>query len=346
MFSKVFGLFSHDIGVDLGTVNTLVYVKGRGIVINAPSVVAVNKKTGRIIAVGERARLMVGKTPSHIKVYRPLVEGVISEFEITEQMLRYFIGQARPEGIGMFARPKVVIGVPSGVTEVEKRAVEEAVKNAGAREARLIEEPMAAALGARLGVQDPKGNMVVDVGGGTTEIAIISLGGIVSKNAIRVAGMKMNDDIINYAREELNLLLGEVEAETVKIVCGSAFPLQEEITAYMRGRDLIKGLPKEVIVTDAHIRYALSSSVKSLVEAIKGSIESAPPDLVADIMDNGIILAGGGSLLRGLADIVSQETHMKVEVTDDPLTAVVRGCGIVIEDMASWGDVLVDIDND
>jgi rod shape-determining protein MreB len=341
MVNKFFGKFSKDVGVDLGTANTLVYVRGRGIVINEPSVVAVNQKTGQILAIGNDAKRMVGRTPSHIVATRPLVEGVISDFEVTEQMLRYFINQLHSRGLPFLSRPRVVIGVPCGVTEVEKRAVEDAARNAGAREVYLIEEPMAAAIGARLPVQDPAGNMIVDIGGGTCEVAVISLGGIVVSKSLRVAGDKLSEDIVKYARDEFKLLLGEKTAEDIKIAIGSACRLDETLKATMRGRDLINGLPKELIVDDADIREAILRSVKILVNAIKTTVEQTPPELVADIMEKGIVLAGGGSLLRGLDKLVAQETQMPVRVAEDPLTAVVRGCGVVLEDLDRLQEVLV-----
>jgi len=341
MFNKLFGKFSKDIGIDLGTANTLVYVRGRGIVINEPSVVAINQKTGQILAIGSEAKRMVGRTPGHIVAIRPLVDGVISDFEVTEQMLRYFINQVHRKNLSFLSRPRVVVGVPCGVTEVEKRAVEDAARNAGAREVFLIEEPMAAAIGSRLPVQDPAGNMIVDIGGGTCEVAVISLGGIVVSKSLRIAGDKLNDDIVKYARDEFKLLLGEKTAEDIKISVGSAFELDEELRATMRGRDLLNGLPKEIIVTDANIREAMERSVKILVNSIRTTVEQTPPELVADIMEKGIVLAGGGSLLRGLDKLVARETQMPVRIAEDPLTAVVRGCGIVLEDIDRLQEVLV-----
>lgn len=342
MLNKLFGKISKDVGIDLGTANTLVYVKGRGIVINEPSVVSINQKTGQILAVGNEAKRMVGRTPGHISATRPLVDGVISDFEVTEQMLRYFIGQAHKQSMAVLPRPRVVIGVPCGVTEVEKRAVEDAARNAGAREVYLIEEPMAAAIGARLPVQDPAGNMIVDMGGGTCEVAVISLGGIVVSKSLRIAGDKLNNDIIQYARDEFKLILGEKTAEEIKIAVGSACEQEESLRATMRGRDLINGLPKEIIVSDEQIREAIGRSVKTLVNAIKTTVEQTPPELVADIMEKGIVLSGGGSLLRGLDKTVAKETQMPVRVADDPLTAVVRGCGIVLEDLDKLREVLAD----
>jgi rod shape-determining protein MreB len=341
MLRKVFGAFSHDLGIDLGTANTLVYVRGRGIVINEPSVVAMNTRTKEILAIGAEARKMVGKTPAHIVATRPLVDGVISDFEVTEQMLRYFIEKVHAETFTLFPRPRVVIGIPSGVTEVEKRAVEDAAMRAGARQAFLIEEPMAAAIGAHLPVQDPAGNLIVDIGGGTTEVAVISLGGVVVSKSMRIAGDEMNENIVQYARDEFNLLLGERTAEEIKIAIGSAVELPEPLEMPMRGRDLVTGLPKEVIVNDAQIRHAIMRSVRAIVKEIKATIEATPPELLADIMDRGIILAGGGALLRGLSQLTSAVTHMPVRVADDPLTAVVRGCGVVLEDIESLQEVLV-----
>ncbi|MDD2731144.1 MAG: rod shape-determining protein [Candidatus Portnoybacteria bacterium] len=341
MMKSFFGKIANDIGIDLGTANTLVYVKGRGIVINEPSVVAVNQKTGQILAIGNEAKRMVGRTPGHIVATRPLVEGVISDFEVTEQMLKYFISQVQRKGFGWLRRPRVVIGVPCGVTEVEKRAVEDAARNAGAGEVFLIEEPMASAIGSRLPVQDAAGNMIVDIGGGTCEVAVISLGGIVVSKSLRLAGDKLNEDIIKYARDEFKLLLGEKTAEDIKIAIGSADKLNEPLKAIMRGRDLINGLPKEITVSDEEIREAMRRSVKILVNAIKTTIEQTPPELVADIMERGIVLSGGGSLLRKLDRLTAHETQMPVRVAEDPLTTVVRGCGIVLEDIEKVSDVLV-----
>lgn len=338
---KFFGNFSKDIGIDLGTANTLVYVKGKGIVINEPSVVAVNKKTGQILAIGKEAKKMVGKTPGHIVATRPLVDGVISDFEVTEQMLKYFIDKVHKDSFTLFPRPRVVVGIPSDVTEVEKRAVIDATLNAGAREAYLIDEPMAAAIGARLPVQDAAGNMVVDIGGGTTDIAVISLGGVVASRNLRIAGDEMNEDIIRYCRDEFNLLIGEKTAEDVKIAIGSACPQKERMQMPVRGRDLVTGLPKEVIIHDEQVREALSRSIRIIVNNIKTTIEETPPELLADIMQKGIILAGGGGLIRGLDRLVADQTEMPVRMMEDPLTAVVRGTGIVLEDIESLRDVLV-----
>lgn len=341
VLDKFFGLFSKDIGIDLGTANTLVYVKGRGIVINEPSVVAINTKTKQILAIGEEAKKMVGRTPAYIVANRPLVDGVVSDFEVTEQMLRYFIQKVHKESFSLFPRPRVVIGIPSGVTEVEKRAVEEAATSAGARQAFLIEEPMAAAIGARLPIQDASGSMIVDIGGGTTEVAVISLGGVVTNKSIRIAGDELNEDIIQYAKDEFNLFLGERTAEEIKINIGSAAPIKENLEMVMRGRDVLTGLPKSVSVNDEQVREALNKSVQQIVDTIKISIEETPPELVADIMDRGIILVGGGALLRGLDRLAAEQTQMPVHIADEPLTCVVRGTGLVLEDLESLKEVLV-----
>lgn len=340
LLRNLFGYFSKDIGVDLGTANTLVYVRGRGIVINEPSIVAINKKTDQVLAIGRQAQKMIGRTPGHIEAVRPLVDGVISDFEVTEQMLKYFFQKIHGDSFYLLPRPRLVIGIPSGVTEVEKRAVEEAARNAGAREVLLIEEPMAAALGARLPVQEALGNMIVDIGGGTTEVAVISLGGVVGIKSLRIAGNKLNEDIIQLAREDYNLLLGVRTAEEVKIAVGSASDLTEKLETVMRGRDLITGLPKEITVTSKEIKKALAKSVKVLVEAVRGVVESTPPELLGDIMKRGIVLSGGGSLLRGIDEVISKETGIAVKIADDPLTTVVRGAGIVLEDTEKYKELL------
>jgi rod shape-determining protein MreB and related proteins len=342
VLERFFKNFTQDIGIDLGTANTLVYVRGKGIVINEPSVVAVNQRTGQILAIGREAKKMAGKTPRHIVVTRPLVDGVVSDFEITEQMLRYFINKVTQENFVFLRRPRVLIGIPSGVTEVEKRAVIEATLNAGARRVFLIDEPMAAAIGARLPVIDATGNMIVDIGGGTTEIAVISLGGVVISRSLRVAGDEMNEDIIRHSRDEFNILIGEKTAEEAKIAVGSAYPQRERLTFFLRGRDLVSGLPKEVVATDEHIREALSRSVRIIVNNIKTIVEETPPELLADIMHRGIILAGGGSLIRGLDKLIANQTGIPVRLMEDPLTAVVRGTGIVLDDMESLKEVLLE----
>lgn len=340
-FNKIFARFSHDIGIDLGTANTLVYVKGRGIVIKEPSVVAINKRTKEILAIGEEARRMVGRTPAHIVAVRPLVDGVISDFEITEQMLRYFFDRVHREKFTLLPRPRVVIGIPHSVTEVERRAVEEGAINAGAREVYLIEEPIAAAIGARLPIQDASGNMIIDIGGGTTEVAVMSLGGVVASRSLRIAGDEMNDDIIQYVREKFNLVLGERTAEEIKMKIGSAYELKDKLEAPIRGRNLVTGLPKEIIINDIQIREAINRSVNAILESVKDTMEETPPELLADIMDKGIILAGGGALLRGLDRKISEVTQTQVHIADDPLTAVVRGTGIVLEDLDLLSNVLL-----
>jgi len=340
-FSKILGRFSQDIGIDLGTANTLVYVRGKGVVIREPSVVAINKKTKEILAVGEDAKRMVGRTPSHIIAIRPLVDGVISDFEVTEAMLRYFFDKVHQMHFSLIPRPRVVIGIPHSVTEVERRAVEEGAINAGAREVYLIEEPIAAAIGARLPIQDASGSMIIDIGGGTSEVAVISLGGVVASRSLRIAGDEMNEDIIQYARDKFNLLLGERTAEDIKIKTGSVIGGREKKEAAMRGRDLVTGLPKEIIVNDEQIREAIKKSVGSIIESIKVTMEETPPELLADIMDRGIVLAGGGALLSGLDRLIASETQTKVFIADDPLTAVARGTGIVLEDIDLLADVLL-----
>ncbi|MBC7074352.1 rod shape-determining protein [Candidatus Parcubacteria bacterium] len=339
MFEKIINFLSEDLAIDLGTANSEVYVKKRGVVLAEPSVVAINQKTGQVLAVGLEAKKMVGRTPSHIVAVRPLKAGVISDFEVTEQMLRYFIQKARKR---KWIGPRVIIGVPLGVTEVEKKAVLDAGKSAGAREVFLIEEPMAAAIGVRLPVQEPVGNLIVDIGGGTTEIAVISLGGIVIGKSLRVAGDKMNEDIIRYFQEEYKLLIGERMAEIVKIHLGSAYPLKEKKEMKVRGRNLITGLPEEIIVQDEEIRHALEKTVTQIIEEIKTTLEETPPELVADIIQNGIYLAGGGSQLRGLDILVKKQLKIPAKVVDDPMTAVVRGAGMVLENLDELSEVLIE----
>ncbi len=346
MLNKIKNLFSFlsmDMAIDLGTANSLVYVKDRGIIINEPSVVAVNNKTGQILAIGEEAKKMVGRTPSYITATRPLVSGVISDFEVTEQMLKYFIEKAvagSKKWFGFGYSPRVIIGIPCGVTEVERKAVRDAAKNAGARTVFLIEEPLASAIGAQLPIQEAGGNFIVDIGGGTTEVAVISLGGIVVFRSLRVAGDKLNDDIVQFAQKEYKLLIGERTAEYIKINIGSAMPLKEKKDIPMRGRNLVTGLPEEVVVFNDDIQRALERSVKQIISAIKTTIEETPPELLADVMTNGIYLAGGGSLLKGLDVLISRETKMPCKVIDDPLTSVVRGCGIALENIDTLADLM------
>lgn len=346
MLNKFYKLFSSDIGIDLGTTNTLVYVAGRGIVINEPTVVAVNQKTGQIVAIGSEAKKMIGRTPAHISAIRPLVDGVISDFEITEEMLAYFIRKVQKDKAKFFARPRVVVGVPSGITNVEVRAVRDAAMNAGAREVHIIEEPMAAAIGVRLPVHEPVGNMIIDVGGGTTDIAVISLGGIVTSKSMRVAGDKLNQDIMQYARDEFKILLGEKTAEDVKIAIGSLLKNGEIMEATIRGRDLMTGLPKEVVVTNSDIEEAITKSIKSLAYAVKEVIEETPPELVSDIMHRGIAMVGGGSFLNGLANFFEAETKIPVYIPEEPFTAVVRGAGIILESLEKMRGVLVQHEED
>ena len=339
---KLFNAFSKDIGIDLGTANTLVYVRGRGIMINEPSVVAINQKTGQVLAVGTEAKKMIGRTPDHIVATRPLQGGVVSDFEITQQMLKYFIDKVYKEaGFKFMARPRVIVGVPIDVTEVERRAVEDATRNAGAREVFLIEEPMAAAVGARLPIYEASGSVIIDIGGGTSEVAVISLGGIVISKSLRIAGDRLNQDIIRYTRDNFNMLLGERTAEEIKISVGSAVELSERLDVVMRGRDLVSGLPKEIVVNDEHIRMAIRKSVKQIIDAIRSTMEETPPELVADIMEKGIVLCGGGALLRGLDILVKETTQTEVHIADDPLTSVVRGAGLVLEDLENLKNVLL-----
>ena len=341
MLNKLFGLFSKDIGIDLGTANTLVYVKNEGIIINEPSIVAINKKTGQILAIGQEARKMVGRTPGFIQVSKPLVAGVVSDFEVTEQMLKYFIDRAHQKSFTLVPRPRVVIGIPASITEVEKKAVEDAAYNAGAREVYLIEEPMAAALGARLPVQEATANFIVDIGGGTTDVAVISMGGVVASRSLKIAGDRLTTDISQYIREEHNMLIGEMTAEGIKLTVGSAYPLAEELTMRVRGRDVLTGLPKEISVNSQEVRKAMHDSIRTIIVAIKNTIEETPPELIADLINRSIILAGGGSLLRGLDELINHETNLPVKIIDDPLTSVVRGCGMVLEHIEELKPILV-----
>ncbi|MBI2625091.1 MAG: rod shape-determining protein [Candidatus Nealsonbacteria bacterium] len=337
-----FSYFSKDVAIDLGTASTLVYVRGQGIVIVEPSVVAVNQKTGKILAIGNEAKKMVGRTPVHIVATRPLVKGVISDFEVTEQMLKYFIERVHQKRFFLTPMPRVIIGIPIGVTEVEKKAVQDAAKSAGAREVYLIEQPMAAAIGARLPVQEAGGNFIVDIGGGTAQVAVISLGGLVISKSLRIAGDQLNQDIINFAQEEYKLLIGERTAEEIKIGIGSAFPSKEKKEMPMRGRNIVTGLPEEIMVTDEDIRRALEKSVRQIVQTIKITVEETPPELLADVMTKGIHLTGGGSLLRGLNALIAKETKVPTKVIEDPLTAVARGAGIVLENIDELNEVLAE----
>ena len=339
-FKKWKNFFSHDVGIDLGTANTLVYMRGRGIVINEPSVVAVNQKTGQVVAIGTDAKAMLGRTPGHILAIKPLVNGVISDFEITEEMIAYLLGRAT-EGSSKLLSPRVVVGVPSGITNVEIRAVRDATKNAGAGEVHIVEEPMAAAIGMRLPVHEPAGSMVIDIGGGTTDIAVISLGGVVRSKNIHIAGDKFNSDIVSYVRNQFKILVGEKTAETIKTTIGSVLPTHAPLEIPVKGRDLVTGLPKEVVLTDTDIREALAPSIEALIEATREVLESTPPEILADVMHRGVYLAGGGALLKGLPDLLENELNIPVHVTADPLTAVARGCGIILEDLDNFREILV-----
>lgn len=336
-------MFSNDIGIDLGTANTLVYLKGHGIIINEPSVVVVNQKTGQIVAIGSEAKQMLGRTPGHIKAVRPIVDGVISDFEVTEEMLSYLINKA--EKISKkFIRPRVVIGVPTGITNVETRAVEDAAHSAGAREVYIIEEPMASAIGIRLPIKEAVGSVIVDIGGGTTDIAVISLSGIVRSKNLKVAGDLLNVNIVNYMRDEFKLLIGEKTAENVKIAIGSVVE-GEPIEAEVRGRDLVTGLPRQVIITDSDIREAIMPSILSLVDGVKEVLETTPPELLSDIINRGIILSGGGALLRGIDTLLQGVLKIPVYVAEDPLTAVARGAGVALDDFENYKEVLLNTED-
>jgi rod shape-determining protein MreB len=338
------GLFSLDIGIDLGTANTLVHVRGKGIVINEPSWVAIDKRTRQPMAIGLNAKEMVGRTSGNILVVRPVRDGVISEFEITEAMLEYFIGKVHEQSVVPLPRPRVVVGIPCGVTEVEKRAVYDASMSAGARETFLIEEPTAAAIGAGLPLNEIRGSMIVDIGGGTTEVAVLSMGGVVVSRSLRVAGDEMDQDIVQYIRNKYNVLVGERIAEQVKWNIGSAFPLPVERMAELRGRNLVTGLPESIEVSSVEVREALSQSVSVVIETIKDALDEVPPEIVADLMDTGICLAGGGALLQGLADRLSDELNLRAWVAEDPLTCVVRGTGAVLEDFRTYERLLVGLE--
>lgn len=338
---KLQSFVSDDIGIDLGTANTLVYVRGRGIIINEPTVVAVNKKTGQVVAVGVEAKRMLGRTPEHINAIRPLVDGVISDFEVTEEFLAHLIRRAQGDSKKILG-PRIVIGVPYGTTNVERRAVRDAAKNAGAREVYIVEQPVAAALGIRLPIDDASGSMIVDIGGGTTDITIISLSGVVNGKNIKIAGDRFNTDIISYVRDEFKILIGERTAEDLKIIAGSIVPDPKPIEVTIRGRDLITGLPREVVVTDADVREALAGSIDTLVEAIKEVLESTPPEIVSDVMHRGIHLVGGGALFKGFDSFLSEWLKVPVHVADDPLTSVARGTGLVVEETARYVDLIID----
>lgn len=339
--NRVLPLISNDIGIDLGTANTLVYLRGKGIVLTEPSVVAVNTKSGQIVAVGGEAKAMLGRTPGHLEAVRPLISGVVSDFEATEEMLAYFINRAQGANKKMLG-PRTVIGVPSGITNVEMRAVKDAALGAGAREVHIIEEPLAAALGVRLPIREATGSMLVDIGGGTTDIAVLSLGGIVRAKNLRIAGDKLNTDIVAYVRSEFKILIGEKTAEAVKMAIGSVSEGAGHLEAMVRGRDLITGLPREVVLTDSDIREAISQSIDTLVESVREVLETTPPEILSDIMRSGITLVGGGSQLRGLSDLLAQWLKVPVMVADDPITAVARGTGVILENLEAHRDMLIE----
>ncbi|MEN9647287.1 MAG: hypothetical protein RLY57_91 [Candidatus Parcubacteria bacterium] len=342
---KFYKKFSQDIGIDLGTANTLVYIPGKGVVINEPSVVAMNQKTGRVVAVGNEAKMMLGRTPQHIVAVHPVIDGVISDYEVTEEMMIYLLNKVQSGGKKLFG-PRVVVGVPSGVTNVETRAVRDATRSAGAREVHIVEEPMAAAIGIRLPVKEPVGSMIIDIGGGTTDIAIISLGGIVKSKNLKIAGDRFNADIMSYIRSELKILVGERTAERIKMEVGRVLPKPEPLEITVRGRDLVTGLPKEVIITDSDIREAIGQSVDTLLDASKEVLETTPPELLADIMHSGVFLTGGGALIKGLDELLADHLQVPVHISDDPLTAVARGTGIILENMELYKEVLIQNDDE
>ncbi len=344
ILSWLMGFFSLDIGIDLGTANTLVNVRGKGIVINEPSWVVINKRTKETIAVGNAAKEMVGRTPANYVAIRPLRDGVISEFEITKSMLEYFIGKVHQQAIVPMPRPRVAIGIPSGATEVEKRAVYDASMAAGARETYLVEEPRAAAIGAGLPISDVKGTMVVDIGGGTTEVAVISMGEIVISRSLRIAGDELDEDILQFIRKKYNLLIGERMAEQLKMTIGSAYPLQSELTMTARGRNLITGLPGSIEVSSVEIREAINPSIQIIVDTIKDALDEVPPELISDLLDSGVCLAGGGSQILGLVPRLKDELNLRVWVADDPMTCVARGAGLVLENLAKYKRFLVSLE--
>lgn len=340
MLSRFYKNLSNDIGIDLGTANILVYLRGRGIVINEPSVVAINVKTNRVVAVGTEAKNMMGRTPHHIRIVRPLVDGVISDYEVTEEMLSYFINKANAVNKKIL-QPRVIVGIPVGITNVEMRAVYDASKSAGAREVYIVEEPMAGAIGSGLPIREPVGSMIVDIGGGTTDIAIIALSGIVRAKSLKVAGDKLNADITAYMRDEFKMLIGEKTAESIKMTIGSALPEQEPEEMSIKGRDLVTGLPREAVITDVDIREAMYGSIAQLVDAIREVLETTPPEVLSDIMLRGISVSGGGALIKGLPKLLHMQLKVPVTVVEDPLTAVARGTGIILEDIEGYKEVLV-----
>ncbi len=345
ILNRLLPLISNDVGIDLGTANTLVYLRGKGIVVTEPSVVAVNQKTGQVVAVGRAAKDMLGRTPGHLVAVRPLVDGVVSDFEATEEMLAHLMNLA--QGVSRrILGPRAVIGVPSGITNVEMRAVKDAAQNAGAREVHIVEEPVAAALGVRLPIREAVGSMLVDIGGGTTDIAVLSLGGIVRSKNLRIAGDKLTTDIIAYVRSEFKILIGEKTAEDVKMAIGSVMEGGDRLEAVVRGRDLITGLPREIILTDQDVREAISQSIDTLVENVREVLETTPPEILSDIMRSGIVLVGGGALLKGLDQLLMQWLKVPVVVADDPLTAVARGTGVILENLGLHQDILLDYGDD
>ncbi len=337
---SILGLFSNDIGIDLGTANTLVYVKGRGIVINEPSIVAMNTKTGQVVAVGVQAKEMLGRTPAHIQAVQPVVDGVISDFEITSEMLAYLINKAQA-GHTKLLGPRVVVGVPSGITSVEVRAVRDAARAAGAREVHIVEEPLAAAIGIELPIHEPQGSMVIDIGGGTTDVGVISLGGLVNSRNIRIAGDKFNTDIVSHIRNEFKMLIGDKSAEEIKIAISTVSPGRQPLEAIVRGRDLVTGLPREIVISDADVRNAIGHSIEELIDAIKEVLETTPPELLSDVMQDGIYLAGGGALIRGLPEFLTRSIGVPVVVASEPLTAVVRGTSVILGDIERYRDALL-----
>ncbi|MSU73756.1 rod shape-determining protein [Candidatus Kaiserbacteria bacterium] len=342
---RILGFFSNDIGIDLGTANTLVYVKGRGIVINEPSIVAMNTKTGQVVAVGAQAKEMLGRTPAHIQAVQPVVDGVISDFEVTSEMLAYLIGKAQA-GHTKLLGPRVVVGVPSGITSVEVRAVRDAARAAGAREVHIIEEPMAAAIGIELPVHEPRGNMIIDIGGGTTDIGVIALGGLVNSRNVRIAGDKFNTDIVSHVRNEFKMLIGDKSAEETKIAIASISPNRVPLEVLVRGRDLVTGLPREMSITDQDVRNAIGHSVEELVESIKEVLETTQPEIISDVMQRGIYLVGGGALIRGLPEFLTNALGVAVIVAPDPLTAVVRGTSVVLNDLDAYREALLKSDDE
>jgi rod shape-determining protein MreB len=339
VISKLSNLLTNDVAIDLGTANTLVFVKGNGIVLNEPSVVAIDQSTKKVYAVGLEAKAMLGKTPEHIEAIRPMKDGVIADFQITEMMLREFIRKSQKKKL--FIRPRIVIAVPSGITEVEKRAVRDSAEHAGAREVYLIAEPISAAIGVGLPVDKPSGNMIIDIGGGTTEIAVIALDGIVANSSIRVGGDEMDDAIVNYVKRTYNLLIGEQTAEHIKIKIGTAVKMDKPLSMEVKGRDLVAGIPKNLKLTSEEIRDAISEPISQIIEALKNALEQTPPELAADIVDRGIVMTGGGSMLRGLDRLLKDETNLPINLVDDPLLCVVLGAGKVLDDLHTYDRILM-----